>query len=167
MIRGVHHVSLSTRNFERLLHFYRDLLGLPFATSYDWQRGSTAADQVVGLTDSAVRTALLKAGNTFVEIFEYLNPLGVPPLAGRRACDAGITHICFDVIDVIGEYTRLCAAGVEFHTAPLDIGGVVRTTYGRDPDGNIFELQEVIAAGLPLDLATLVPGLTPARGPST
>ena len=49
----------------------------------------------------------------------------------------------------------------------LDIGGVVRTTYGRDPDGNIFELQEVIAAGLPLDLATLVPGLTPARGPST
>ena len=107
MIRGVHHVSLSTRNFERLLHFYRDLLGLPFATSYDWQRGSTAADQVVGLTESAVRTALLKAGNTFVEIFEYLHPLGVPPLAGRRACDAGITHICFDVIDVIGEYTRL------------------------------------------------------------
>ena len=40
MIRGVHHVSLSTRNFEGLLHFYRDLLGLPFATSYDWQRGS-------------------------------------------------------------------------------------------------------------------------------
>ena len=167
MIRGIHPVSLSTRNFEGLLHFYRDLLGLPFATSYDWQRGCTAAVRVVGLTDSAVRTALLKAGNTVVEIFEYLHPLGVPPLAGRRACDAGITHICFDVSDVIGEYTRWCAVRVGFHTAPLDIGGVVRTPYGRDPDGNIFELQEVITAGLPLHLATLVPGLTPARGPST
>ena len=29
MINGIHHVSLSTTDMDRLLHFYRDLLGLP------------------------------------------------------------------------------------------------------------------------------------------
>lgn len=159
MIRGVHHISISTNNFDRLLHFYRDLIGLPFAVSYDWDSGSAVADKVVGLQDSAVKTALLRAGNTFVEIFQYTNPVGTDPIANRRACDAGLTHICFDVIDVDGEYERLLAAGVEFHTAPVDVGGTVRTTYGRDPDGNIFELQEVTQSGLALDLKNVVPEL--------
>ena len=159
MIRGVHHISISTNNFDRLLHFYRDIIGLPFALSYDWEQGSMDADKVVGLEDSAVKTALLRAGNTFVEIFQYTNPKGQDPIPNRRACDAGLTHICFDVIDVDGEYERLSAHGVEFHTAPIDIGGNVRTTYGRDPDGNIFELQEVTQSGLALDLSNVVPEL--------
>ena len=159
MIRGVHHISISTNDFDRLLHFYRDVIGLPFAVSYDWDRGSTDADKVVGLQDSAVKTALLRAGNTFVEIFHYTSPKGKDPIPNRPACDAGLTHICFDVLDVDGEYERLLASGVEFHTPPIDIGGNVRTTYGRDPDGNIFELQEVTQSGLALDLINVVPDL--------
>ena len=73
MIRGVHHVSISTNNFEKMFHFYRDLIGLPFSTSYDWEPGNQPADSVVGLKNSSVRTVLLRAGNTFVEIFQYLN----------------------------------------------------------------------------------------------
>ena len=157
MIRGVHHVSNSTNNFEKMLHFYRDLIGLPFSTSYDWEPGNQPADLVVGLKNSSVRTALLRAGNTFVEIFQYLNPMGKDSIPNRPACDAGITHICFDVIDVDGEYKRLLDAGITFHTPPVDVGGVVRTTYGRDPDGNIFELQEIIAPDLPQDLNTVIP----------
>ena len=61
MIRGVHHTSLSTRNFDAMLHFYRDLLGLPFVISYDWSIGSTASDKCVGLKDSAAKTR--KASN--------------------------------------------------------------------------------------------------------
>ena len=111
------------------------------------------------MRDTSVRTALLRAGNTFVEIFQYRNPIGKGPERNRPACDAGLTHICFDVVDVDAEYERLKNAGVEFHTPPVDIGGVVRTTYGRDPDGNIFELQEVTAPDLPLDLETVVPDI--------
>ena len=157
MIRGVHHVSISTNNFETMFHFYRDLIGLPFSTSYDWEPGNQPADSVVGLKNSSVRTALLRAGNTFVEIFQYLNPVGKDSIPNRPACDAGITHICFDVINVDEEYERLLDAGITFHTPPVDVGGVVRTTYGRDPDGNIFELQEIIAPDLPQDLNTVIP----------
>lgn len=69
MIRGIHHVSISTNNFDAMVHFYKDLIGLPFATSFDWEAGNSAAYKCVGLTDSAVKTALLRARNTFVDIF--------------------------------------------------------------------------------------------------
>jgi catechol 2,3-dioxygenase-like lactoylglutathione lyase family enzyme len=137
-----------------MLHFYRDLLKLPFVISYDWDVGSKDSDRCVGLTDSACKTALLNAGNSYIEIFEYLNPVGAEPSQNRRACDAGITHICFDVIDVAEEYERLLAAGVPFHTAPVKVG-VFHTTYGRDPDGNIFELQEIMGRGVPQALTNL------------
>ena len=145
MIRGIHHVSISTNNFDAMVHFYKDLIGLPFATSFDWEAGNSAADKCVGLTDSAVKTALLRAGNTFVDIFQYVTPVGKDGDPNRRACDTGLTHMCFDVVDIDGEHTRLSAARIEFHTAPVEIGGIVKATYGRDPDGNIFELQEVIS----------------------
>jgi predicted enzyme related to lactoylglutathione lyase len=73
--------------------------------------------------------------------------------------DAGLTHICFDVVDVDAEYARLRDLGVEFHTEPVEFGGTVRTTYGRDPDGNVFELQEVIALDLAIDLENVVPDI--------
>jgi glyoxylase I family protein len=164
MIRGIHHTSISTRNFENMLQFYRDLLGLPFVASYDWAAGSEKSDAIVGLQNSAARTALLRAGNAYVEIFEYFSPVGAPPIANRPACDAGITHIGFDVVGVIGEYNRLIAAGVEFHTPPVQIG-FFRTTYGRDPDGNIFELQELLGPDVPMSLTRLVPGIEFATGP--
>lgn len=34
-----------------------------------------------------------------------------------------------------------------------------RACYGRDPDGNIFELQEVTQSGLEIDLKNVVPEL--------
>jgi hypothetical protein len=33
-----------------------------------------------------------------------------------------------------------------FHCPPQAVGPDVRTTYGRDPDGNVVELQEVATA---------------------
>ena len=41
------------------------------------------------------------------------------------------------------EYNRLLDNGVAFHSAPKDFGQV-KATYGRDCDGNIFEIQEII-----------------------
>ena len=41
------------------------------------------------------------------------------------------------------EYDRLLKNGVEFHSPPQNFGQV-KATYGRDCDGNVFELQEII-----------------------
>jgi hypothetical protein len=40
-----------------------------------------------------------------------------------------------------------------FHCPPQDLGDGIRTTYGRDPDGNVIELQEVERRDHPIALA--------------
>jgi len=95
------------------------------------------------LVGSAARAAMLRAGNAHIELFQYVAPEPRPADPKRPVCDHGITHICIDVVDVDAEYARLAAAGMSFHCPPQDLGPDVRTTYGRDPDGNVIELQEV------------------------
>ena len=143
MIRGIHHTSLSTCDADRLLHFYRDLLGLEQLWDMTWESGSQPGlDKVVGMENTGGRNISLKAGNSYIEIFQYTNPQPRES-SSRPACDAGIRHICFDVTDIQAEYERLAAAGVTFHCEPQRLMGVM-STYGRDPDGNIFELQEIL-----------------------
>jgi glyoxylase I family protein len=161
MIRGIHHTSISTQDFDRLVAFYGDVVGLELVASYNWDPSSPDAeslDKIVGLKRSATRSALFRAGNTHLEIFQYLTPVGKHPVPDRPACDAGLTHVAFDVIDIVAEYNRLAAAGVRFHTEPQTVG-LFRSTYGRDPDDNIFELQEVLDPRHPVALENMLPDL--------
>ena len=162
MIRGIHHTSISTQDFDRLVAFYRDIVGLELIASYGWDRDSPDADKldkIVGLRGSTTRSALFRAGNTHLEIFQYLTPPGKGPADNRPACDAGVTHVAFDVIDIFSEYERLSKAGVPFHTEPQTVG-LFRSTYARDPDGNIFELQEVLDPQHPVALENMLPHLS-------
>jgi catechol 2,3-dioxygenase-like lactoylglutathione lyase family enzyme len=143
MINGVHHISLSTGYLDRLVGFYRDLLGLTQIGEGRIDPGFTPFEAVVGLRDVRVRVAQLRAGNLHIEMFEYEHPAPAPGQS-LRACDVGIRHICFDVTDIDAEYTRLKAAGVAAISEPQTIGDTgVRAVYLRDPDDNIVELQEV------------------------
>jgi catechol 2,3-dioxygenase-like lactoylglutathione lyase family enzyme len=69
MIRGVHHVAVATGDLDRLVGFYRDLLGFEVVSQGAWEAGSAVIDGIVGLKDSAARTAVLKAGNLYLEVF--------------------------------------------------------------------------------------------------
>lgn len=152
MIRGIHHTAVSTGDLERSLAFYRDLLGFEVIFDATWPKGSEAMDKITGLKDSSARVAMLRTTNAMIELFEYASP---PPEQGdpnRPVCDHGITHICLDVTDLDAEYERLKAAGMTFHCPPQDFGAVVRTTYGRDPDGNVIELQEILQQDNPMAL---------------
>ena len=145
MIHGVHHIALATADMDRLLHFYRDLIGLPQLSDGRIEPGNTAFETVVGETDARVRIAQLGAGNVRIEIFHYEAPVPAPGEL-RRSRDVGLKHIAFDVTDIDAEYDRLVAAGVASISAPQSIGhNMVRSVYLRDPDGNIVELQEIFA----------------------
>jgi hypothetical protein len=84
---------------------------------------------------------MLKAGNAYLEIFEYAAPKArnTDPL---RPCDRGYTHIALDVVDIRSEYDRLVKAGMQFCREPAELGDI-RAVYGKDPEGNIVEIQEV------------------------
>ncbi|MEQ8718354.1 MAG: VOC family protein [Acidimicrobiales bacterium] len=156
-IRGIHHVAIATRDIDRLVAFYRDVVGFTVVAEGGWPRGSTLIDEIVGLENSSSRTAMLRAANTHIEIFEYSAPEPGPGDPHRLVHEPGYTHFCLDVTDIDAEYERLLAGGMTFHRpppAPGELGPGHRATYGRDPDGNVIELQETLDHSSPtyLDL---------------
>lgn len=157
MIRGIHHAAISTGNMERLLAFYRDLLGFRVVLDFAWAAGTESADRITGLDGSAARAVMLHAGNALVELFEYASPSPRPADPQWRVCDHGVTHICLEVTDVDAEYERLRAAGMVFHCPPQEAGMNLRATYGRDPDGNVVELLQVRDPDSPLTLRLAPP----------
>ncbi|MGB8859938.1 MAG: VOC family protein [Ilumatobacteraceae bacterium] len=155
MIRGVHHVAISTPNLDRLAAFYIDVVGFEQVMSTEW-RDRPIIDRIIGLENSAARQIMLKAGNAYLELFEYSSPVARAADPARPPCDHGYTHFCLDVTDIDAEYDRLKAGGMQFHGPPpstAEMGsGRLRAIYGRDPDGNIVELQEILHAEVQFSL---------------
>lgn len=144
MIRGIHHIAISTPNLERIVTFYRDIIGAEVVYDGGWERGSAVIDGIVGLKDSHAKQAMLKLGNAYVEFFEYVNPPGAPRDKTYGVNDHGYTHFCLDVQDIDAEYERLSKNGVTFNCPPPNFeGSPIRATYGRDPDGNMIEIQQI------------------------
>lgn len=143
MIRGAHHVAISTPNIDRLAAFYRDVIGFEIIEEGSWPQGTKIIDNVLRLKNSAGRQMMLKGSNICIELFEFSSPEPAPMNPSRPVCNHGHTHIAFDVVDIDAEYQRLKDAGVDFHAPPQDFGHL-KATYGRDPDGNVFELQELL-----------------------
>ncbi|NJC33981.1 catechol 2,3-dioxygenase-like lactoylglutathione lyase family enzyme [Sphingomonas jejuensis] len=141
MIRGVHHLAISTPDLDRLVDCYTGWFGFERAGGGGWDRGNDRVDRMLQLDGSAARYAFLRLGNLYIEVFEFAAPDGVA--VRPRMSDKGITHLCLYCDDVVAEHARLSALGMEFHCPP---GGAAatRATYGRDCDGNVVELLQIV-----------------------
>jgi catechol 2,3-dioxygenase-like lactoylglutathione lyase family enzyme len=139
-IRGIDHVGISTADMARSIHFYRDLLGMQL-TEQDEVENNPLYDHIFRLKNVKAKGAMLRLGSMQIELFEFERPRGKRPDLDEPVNDPRIYHICFEVTDVEREYQRLKAAGVPFHYPPQDFG-IAKAVYGRDPDGNVFELLQ-------------------------
>jgi catechol 2,3-dioxygenase-like lactoylglutathione lyase family enzyme len=155
VIPRLHHVAISTPDVDRLVAFYRDLLGFAVVYAGEWPPGTEAADALTALEGSSARQVMLRGGNAYLELFEFRSPAAAPVAPHRPVSDHGITHLCLLVDDVDAEQERLRAAGVPFHSPPQDLGAGVRTTYARDPDGNVVELKQLSSPRHPVALPVL------------
>ena len=143
MIRGVHHVAIHTPDIDRLVAFYRDVVGFEVVESSrtEWDN-NPYIDQIIGMKGTAAKCVMMRAANVYVEFFEYQRP------DSRNSdrllpSDHGYTHICLDVDDCRAEYERLSKNGMTFHGPPVEVGPGHVTIYGRDPDGNLIEIQQL------------------------
>lgn len=152
-IRGIHHIAMHTANFDAQLDFYRRAFGfMPAGDEVRWQ-DNAMIDAIIGVEGSAARTVMLKAGNIYLEVFEYFAP-PARDAGPARPHDHGYTHFAVDSDDAVADYQRLIEAGMTFmHAEPGEVGEF-RAVYGKDPDGNIIELQQ-LPRGHDVDLEAL------------
>ena len=148
-VNGMHHAAISTPNIERLMNFYKENFNCKDIDSRSqWKKGANEIDQVLGLKGSSAKQGFLSCGNVMIEFFEYSSPEPKPMQENRPVNNHGHTHVCFDVTNIDEVYNDLVSKGVNFHCPPQDFGSV-KATYGRDIDGNVFEIQEIIAQNHP------------------
>jgi catechol 2,3-dioxygenase-like lactoylglutathione lyase family enzyme len=139
-IKAIDHVGLSTADIARSIHFYHDLLGME-VTEQEEIENKPDYDHIFALKNVKAKSAMLRLGSMQIELFEFERPRGKAPDLNQPVNNPRIYHICFEVTDIQKEYERLKAAGVPFHYPPQDFG-IAKAVYGRDPDGNIFELLQ-------------------------
>lgn len=146
MILGINHVGISVPDLEKALSFYCDMLGFKRNFGFEWKPGSELAeplDTVTGVKDTAARAVSVSCGNLSLEIFHFTGGNPAPQNPNQPVVNHGLSHLCLAVKDLDYEYERLVTAGMEFHSAPVQLVPGIRTVYGRDPFGNVVELEEV------------------------
>lgn len=142
MIVGVHHLAISTPDLDRFVGHYQRWFGFERCGGGGWEAGNDRIDRMTGLDGSAARYEMIRLGNLYIEVFEYTAPAG--HVVHPRMCDRGITHLCLYSDDVVADHARLAALGMAFNCPPGGTGAT-RATYGRDCDGNVVELLQIVA----------------------
>ena len=164
MILGIHHTAIATRDIEALSAWYIDMFGLEKRCDDGWAN-APELDQIVGLQNSAARFMLLSGGNHCIELFEFSSPDSEDHTPNRPVNKPGFTHVCFAVDDIVAEHARLSAAGMKFFSTPtIAAGRPLVASYGRDPDGNVIELLQVIDEGAFAYPTTQPKWKVPAKG---
>jgi catechol 2,3-dioxygenase-like lactoylglutathione lyase family enzyme len=135
------HVGISVTDLERSIAFYREMFGMEPAMEVMPFAGHPFSS-VMGLPDAAGRMCMIVGGNVALELFEFERPSPREQDCDYPVADHGISHFGIDVAGIDAVYARLSAAGVRFHAPVTTFASGMRATYGRDPDGNVFEIME-------------------------
>lgn len=145
-VRGIHHIGISVPSLIQAKAFYVDVLGFEIVDESHFPP-SHESDAVLALEKADSRVLMLKAGNLFLEVFEFSSPVPAEQ-DNRPVCDHGYTHFALEVEDIRAAYELLDEAGVRWHHEPIEAGDGYLMTYGRDPFGNVIEIQQ-LRSGLP------------------
>ena len=137
----MNHVGLSVVDLDRSIAFYRDAFGMEPAMEI-MEFGGPQFTSVMGLPGAHGRMCMIGGGDIWLELFEFAEPRPAPKDQDYPVADHGYSHFGFTVDDVEAVYARLAAAGVRFHCPVTTFSSGMKAAYGRDPDGNVFEIME-------------------------
>lgn len=155
MIEALDHVNLVVRDLERMVAFYRDVLGMK-VTKRVTIRGAWI-EKVVRIRGVEADVVYLdaQAGGTRVELIHYRAPGAIESPRQGEPNVLGIRHLAFRVDGIDAWCDRLDRTGVSRFGEPQSVpdeqvtyaGGVrKRLVYFHDPEGNLLELCEYRAS---------------------
>lgn len=138
----MHHVGISVTNIERSVEFYRTHLGMELAVPI-FPFGGNEIEEIQELPGAKGRLGVMRNGDVMLELFEYAAPTPGTKNANHSVGDHGISHFGVEVEDIEATFARMRAAGVRFHSEIKVFPSGMKAAYGRDPDGNVFEILEM------------------------
>ena len=142
MIKSFNHVGLSVADLDRSIAFYTEVMGLE-RLGGDIPFEGEQFERVMALKGVRGRIGVVRKGDLQLELFEFAHPAPAPQDPDRPVADHGLTHFGVEVEDIAATYAKFVAAGVRFHHPVQTFPGGIKAAYGRDPDGNVFELLEM------------------------
>jgi len=132
MIKSLVHVGIGAQDFDKMLAFYRDVVGLKVTETKP--HPNYAGGMVAFLS---------AAEGEVIELTKYPHPRPPHPFV-REKGNAGVNHFGFTVDNLDAEYQRLKTHGVEFEgSLPPKVAGKRRTYHFWDPEGNRVHITEV------------------------
>lgn len=147
---GVNHIGLSVKDLDATLAFYQQATGYKLIHR-EKVSGNPAADTLFGVDDVSYEIAVLEAPNMLFELIEFAHNADQPdrrmPVYGP-----GMTHTCFQSASNNSGYDLFVSEGADMLSrgeGPVDLGGYgVTYAYAYDPEGNMFELEQLDAGPL-------------------
>lgn len=126
MLQGIAHIAFVVSDMEKSLHFYCDVLGMEKAFDLDDDEGKPWINY------------LKVAEGQFIELFyggtrEYVH----------HPKNAGSTHICFEVEDIVAAADHLKKHGVQLDIEPKQGKDLNWQCWTKDPDGNAIEFMQL------------------------
>lgn len=138
-VQSIGHIGVPVSDMDRSLRFYHDLLGLEIISSREVSGERVSSG--VQVPNAQIKITLLDAGNTRIELLQYLSPIGKG--FDRQNNDVGSMHLTFEVADLQATYDLLQEHRVPCNTPPFPSSFPPGTGwfYARDPDGMTVEFN--------------------------
>ena len=135
--------ALCVRDFDRMLGFYRDTLGMSVFSIDDI---SAAQSSAALLCNSGYRVARLEtSGHDRLKLLAPVDSCARPAQVPFALSRGGFAYLTFIVPDLAHTMDRVRSAGGKITTGdkPVDFRpGVVKLAFVQDPEGNLLEFVE-------------------------
>ena len=145
MIQRVNHVSITVKNLDQVVDWFRDKLGCTNIWE-PYEHKGEMVEKLTGLPGAHLRVRKVQVQDFVLEFIQYLSPPG-RELKGNTN-DVGYPHIGFEVDDINKAYEQLKKKGVKFKSPPTRITREGNPMFGWQvvyfwgPEGMTLEFQQ-------------------------
>ena len=148
LVERFNHTSIAVKDTEKMLGFYRDLLGLQLIADHDIEAHEPGRTQfykkIHGMPDTHFRMTRVKAPEApidefAIELKKWYSPRARPLPSWQRQCDIGLHIVAFRVSKLEQIYETVWNAGVKTISPPQWYQGGVGCFKCYDPEGNVIE----------------------------